>query len=154
MVKLKFKSIDELKNFIGKTIGYSDWHLVTQKEINMFADATGDHQWIHVDVERAIKESPYKRTIAHGYYTISLAPTLLAQIFNLEQKKMGINYGINKLRFPAPLPVGEKVRVKADLKELNEIKDNVYQAIFLLTFEVENQEKPACVAEVIYRYYL
>jgi len=154
LVKLIFNSIDELKEYVGKEIGVSDWYHITQDKINLFADATGDHQWIHIDVERAKKESPYKRTIAHGYYTISLAPVLISQIFELKRKKMGINYGINRLRFPAPAPVGEKIRIKAELKELTEIKDNVYQAIFLLTFEIENQEKPACIAEVIYRYYI
>ena len=154
MAKLNFNDIDELKEYKGKLLEYSDWHLVSQEEINMFADATGDHQWIHVDIEKAKKESPYGGTIAHGYYTISLAPVLIAQIFDLKKKKMGINYGLNKLRFPAPVPVGKRIRLKAKLKDLKEIKEKVYQVEFLLTFEVEDQEKPACVAEVIYRYYV
>lgn len=154
MAKLNLKNINDLKNYEGKVLGYSDYSLVTQEEINMFAEATGDHQWIHVDVEKAKEKSPYGGTIAHGYYTISLAPVLLSKIFNLEEKKMGINYGIDKLRFPAPVPVGKRLRMKAELKELKEIKKNAYQANFKLTFEVENQEKPACVAEVIYRYYV
>lgn len=154
MAKLNLKNIDELKNYEGKELGYSDYHLVTQEEINMFADATGDHQWIHIDVEKAKQKSPYGGTIAHGYYTISLAPVLVSEIFDLKDKKMGINYGIDKLRFPAPVPVGKRVRMKAELKKLKEIRENAYQANFILTFEVENQEKPACVAEVIYRYYI
>ncbi|MDD1779068.1 MAG: MaoC family dehydratase [Candidatus Helarchaeota archaeon] len=152
MAKLTLKNIIELKQYLGKELGISDWHLVTQKEINLFADATGDHQWIHVDVERAKKESPYKGPIAHGYYTLSLAPVLLAQILEVKEKKMGINYGTEKVRFPAPVPVGKKVRAKAVLASLQDIEGGV-QANFQLTFEVEGQPKPACVAEVVYRYY-
>ena len=153
MAKLNLNNIEELKTYIGKELGTSDWHLVTQDSINMFAEATGDHQWIHVDVERAKKESPYKGPIAHGYYTISLAPVLVAQIFNVEEKKMGINYGLEKLRFPAPVPVGKRVRAHAKWKELKDVKGGL-QIHIDLTFEVEGQEKPACVAEVIYRYYV
>ncbi|MFX1449305.1 MAG: MaoC family dehydratase [Promethearchaeota archaeon] len=153
MAKLNLKNVEELKKYIGKELGTSDWHIVTQEAINMFADATGDHQWIHVDVERAKKESPYGGPIAHGYYTISLGPVLLAEIFYLEEKKMGINYGLEKLRFPAPVPIGKKVRLRAELKELNEVKGGI-QAHLQFTFEVEDQQKPACVAEAIYRYYI
>jgi acyl dehydratase len=152
MAKLTLKNIGELKQYIGKELGTSDWHLVTQKEINLFADATGDHQWIHVDVERAKKESPYKGPIAHGYYTLSLAPVLVAQILEVKEKKMSINYGTEKVRFPAPVPVGKKVRAKAVLASLQDVEGGV-QANFQLTFEVEGQPKPACVAEVVYRYY-
>ncbi|MHA1131602.1 MAG: MaoC family dehydratase [Candidatus Helarchaeota archaeon] len=153
MAKLVLKNIDELNQYVGKELGVSDWHLVTQEEINMFADATGDHQWIHVDVERAKQESPYGGPIAHGYYTISLAPVLIAQIFEVQEKRMGINYGLEKLRFPAPVPVGKRVRVKVVLSAIKEVKGGV-QAHLQLTFEVEGQEKPSCVAEVIYRYYV
>ncbi|MHA1278873.1 MAG: MaoC family dehydratase [Candidatus Helarchaeota archaeon] len=153
MAKLVLKNIDELNQYVGRALGVSDWHLVTQEEINMFADATGDHQWIHVDVERAKQESPYGGPIAHGYYTISLAPVLIAQIFEVQEKRMGINYGIEKLRFPAPVPVGKRVRVKVVLSAIKEVKGGV-QAHLQLTFEVEGQEKPSCVAEVIYRYYV
>lgn len=153
MAKLNLENVDELREYIGQELGVSDWHLVTQKAINMFADATGDHQWIHVDVERAKKESPYKQTIAHGYYTISLGPVLLGQIFDIKEKKMGINYGLEKLRFPAPMPVGKKVRLRAELIKLTDVEGGV-QAHFQFTFEVEGQQKPACVAEAIYRYYI
>ncbi len=152
-MKLKLKDVNELKSYLGKELGTSDWHLVTQEEINLFADATGDHQWIHVDVERAKKESPFGGPIAHGYYTLSLAPALLAQIFEVQEKKMGVNYGIEKVRFPAPVPIGKKVRMKAVLTTLTEVTGGV-QAHFQLTFEIEAQPKPACVAEVIYRYYV
>lgn len=153
MAKLILKDIEALKQYIGKELGVSDWHLVTQDEINLFADATGDHQWIHVDVERAKRESPYGGPIAHGYYTLSLAPVLVAQAFEVQEKKMGINYGTEKVRFPAPVPIGNRVRAKVELATLQEIKGGV-QANLKLTFEVEGQEKPACVAEVIYRYYV
>jgi acyl dehydratase len=118
----------------------------------MFADATLDHQWIHVDPERARRESPFGGPIAHGYYTLSLAPYLLANIMDIEEKKMGVNYGLNKLRFTAPVPIPSNVRVRATLAGIEEIKGGV-QAIFNLNFEVEGKEKPACVAEAIYRYY-
>ncbi|HUX98474.1 MAG TPA: MaoC family dehydratase [Candidatus Deferrimicrobium sp.] len=154
MVKLLLKNIEALKQYLRKEIGASDWHLVTQSEINMFADATGDHQWIHVDVERAKRESPYGGPIAHGYYTLSLAPVLMAEIFEVQEKKMGVNYGTEKVRFPSPVPIGKKVRMRATLLNLTEIQDLGVQANFQLTFEVENQPKPACVAEVIYRYYV
>ena len=153
MAKLVLKDTDELKEYLGAELGTSDWHLVTQKEINLFADATGDHQWIHVDVERAKRESPYKGPIAHGYYTLSLTPVLMAQIFEVTEKKMGINYGAEKVRFPAPVPVGKKVRMKASLASIQDIEGGV-QANFQVTFEVEGQPKPACVAEVVYRYYI
>jgi acyl dehydratase len=153
MAKLVLKNIEALKQYIGKELGASDWHLVTQSEINMFADATGDHQWIHVDVERAKRESPYGGPIAHGYYTLSLAPVLMAEIFEVQEKKMGVNYGTEKVRFPSPVPIGKKVRMRATLSTLTEVQGGV-QANFQLTFEVENQPKPACVAEVIYRYYV
>lgn len=151
MAKLVLKDTDELKEYLGAELGTSDWHLVTQKEINLFADATGDHQWIHVDVERAKRESPYKGPIAHGYYTLSLAPVLMAQIFEVQEKKMGINYGTEKVRFP--VPVGKKVRMKASLASIQDIEGGV-QANFQITFEIEGQPKPACVAEVVYRYYI
>jgi acyl dehydratase len=143
--------IDEMKTLVGEHMGYSDWHEVTQEQVNQFADATGDHQWIHIDVEKA-KEGPFGRTIAHGYFTISLAPVLMGEVVRTEGVSMGVNYGINKLRFPAPLPVGEKVRMGAKLVDVTDIAGGV-QTAYELTFEVEGQEKPACVAEVLYRVY-
>jgi len=153
MAKLVLKNVEELKEYLGSELGTSDWHLVTQKEINLFADATGDHQWIHVDVARAKKESPYKGPIAHGYYTLSLTPVLMGQIFEVEEKKMGINYGTEKVRFPAPVPVGKRVRMTASLASIQDIEGGI-QANFQVTYEVEGQPKPACVAEVVYRYYI
>lgn len=118
----------------------------------MFADATLDHQWIHIDPERAKRESPFGGPIAHGYYTLSLAPSLLANIMDVKEKKMGVNYGLNKLRFPAPVPIPSKVRMRAVLAGIEDIKGGI-QATFKLSFEVEGKEKPACVAEAIYHYY-
>jgi acyl dehydratase len=106
--------INGLEKLVGEHLGYSEWHQVTQEQVNLFADATGDHQWIHVDVERA-KAGPFGGPIAHGYLTLSLAPTLLTEIMQVDGVSMGINYGLNKLRFPSPVPVGSKVRAGATL---------------------------------------
>jgi acyl dehydratase len=146
------QNLEELKKMMGQEVGVSDWHPVTQQAINLFADATLDHQWIHIDVERAKRESPFGGPIAHGYYTLSLAPYLLANVFDVKEKKMGVNYGLNKLRFTAPVPIPSRVRVRASLAQIEEIKGGV-QATFNLQFEVEVKDKPACVAEAIYRYY-
>jgi acyl dehydratase len=141
--------IDEVRALAGQDLGYSRWHDVTQEAVNLFADATGDHQWIHTDRERA-KDGPFGRTIAHGYFTLSLAPMLLADIVRVEGTSMGINYGINKLRFPAPMPVGEKVRLGVKVANVEDVSGGV-QLTYAMTFEVEGQERPACVAEVVYR---
>ena len=144
--------IDELKAKSGQHLGWSAWHQVTQEQVNLFADATGDHQWIHVDVERA-KAGPFGGPIAHGYLTLSLAVPLLAEVLRVEGVKMGVNYGLNRLRFPSPVPVGSNIRLGASVVEVQEIGGGA-QATLALTFEVEGQEKPACVAEAIYRYYV
>ncbi|HUT55233.1 MAG TPA: MaoC family dehydratase [bacterium] len=151
MAKVMIPTVGALKDWVGKEVGVSEWKRVTQEEVDLFAKATGDMQWIHTDPERAATESPYKRTIAHGYFTLSLAPMLRAQIVDVEKKRMTINYGLNKLRFPAPLPVGEEVRMRALLTGVEDIKGGV-QSTWTLTFEVSGQDKPACVAEAIYRY--
>ena len=150
---LVLEKAEDLKNYVGKELGVSDWVEVTQEKINLFADATGDHQWIHTDPEKAKQLSPYGTTIAHGYWTISLAPMLLAQILIIKGIKMAINYGINKLRFPNAVKVNSKVRMRAELVNVEEVTGG-YQAVFKLTFEIEGEEKPACVAEVVYRYYV
>ncbi len=146
------KDLEDLKTYIGQHLGYSDWMEVTQEQVNQFADATGDHQWIHVDPERAAKESPFGGAIAHGYLTISLAPPLLGQVLRVEGVKMGVNYGINKLRFPSPVPVGAKLRAGATLASVEEIPGGA-QVAMDATFEVEGADKPSCVAQVVYRYY-
>ncbi|MGE5253058.1 MAG: MaoC family dehydratase [Planctomycetaceae bacterium] len=152
MPKRWIPNLEELRKMVGQEVGVSDWHAVTQEAINMFADATLDHQWIHIDVERAKRESPFKGPIAHGYYTLSLAPYLLGNVMDIKEKKMGVNYGLNKLRFTSPVPIPSKVRLRATLALIEEIKGGV-QATFKLQFEVEGKDKPACVAEAIYRYY-
>ena len=143
--------IEELKQAEGETVGTSDWVEVTQEDVNAFADATGDHQWIHVDPERA-KDTPFGGTIAHGYYTLSLAPMLTEQVFKLEGFAFAVNYGLDKVRFPSPLPVGSKVRMSAKVASVTDIEGGV-QLKMQLTFEREGGEKPVCVAESLARVY-
>jgi acyl dehydratase len=145
-------SKDELKTKVGAHLGYSDWLEITQQRVDQFADATGDHQWIHVDVERAKKESPFGGPIAHGYLTLSLLPMTLGKIVRVEGFKMGVNYGLNKLRFPSPVPVGANLRAGATLKNLEDVPGGV-QLTYEVTFEVQGKEKPAAVAEVLLRYF-
>jgi acyl dehydratase len=143
--------LDELKAAEGQQLGTSEWHEVTQKDIDAFADVTGDHQWIHVDPARA-RETPFGGTIAHGYYTLSLAPRLSEQILRLDGFAFAINYGLNKVRFPAPLPVGSKVRLSAKLANLEDVPGGA-QITMELTFEREGGDKPVCVAETVARVY-
>jgi acyl dehydratase len=146
---LTLHGIDEVKAYVGRELGVSDWYEVTQDEVDAFADATGDHQWIHVDPERA-KDTPFGGTIAHGYYTLSLAPRFTYELFELEGFAFGLNYGLNKVRFPAALPVGKRVRMRAELQSVDEVSGG-YQLTTGLTFEVEGGEKPVCVAESLAR---
>jgi acyl dehydratase len=148
---LVLNGLDEVKAHVGEELGVSDWHLVTQEAINEFAEVTGDHQWIHVDVERA-KETPFGGTIAHGYYTLSLAPMFSYAMFSLEGFAFGVNYGLNRVRFPAPMPVGDKVRMRAKLAAVEEIAGGA-QLLTELTFEREGGDKPVCVAESLARVY-
>ncbi len=143
--------LEELKKAEGDVLGTSEWHEVTQKAIDDFAEVTGDHQWIHVDPERA-KQTPFGGTIAHGYYTLSLAPMLSEQVLNLEGFAFGLNYGLDKVRFPAPLPVGSKVRMTAKVADVSDIPGGA-QLKLELTFEYEGGEKPVCVAESLARLY-
>ena len=152
MAKRIIESLEKLKTMKGQEIGVTDWMEIKQERVNQFADATGDHQWIHVDPERAKKESPYGGAIAHGYLTLSLIPYLLQNMMEIQNYRMGVNYGLNKVRFPAPVPVGGKLRLKAEAAEIEEVKGGL-QVIYKVTFEVEGQEKPSCIAEVIFRYY-
>ncbi len=142
----------DIKSLVGQELGVSEWHAVTQPDVNKFADVTHDHQWIHIDVERAKKESPYKTTIAHGYFTLSLVPHLMAQVWRVKGVKMGVNYGLNKLRFPSPVPVGSKVRARAKLLSVEDVKGGA-QVCVEVTIEVEGSEKPAAVIETLSRYY-
>jgi acyl dehydratase len=143
--------IDKFHDLLGQHLGYSEWHVVTQDQVNLFADATGDHQWIHVDPERA-KDGPFGRAIAHGYLTLSLAPVLLNQVIRVDNMKFGVNYGANKVRFPSPVPVGGDLRMGVTVAGVEDVDGGV-QVTYDLTMEVRDAPKPACVAQVVYRYY-
>ena len=143
--------LEELKAAEGETLGTSEWHELTQDDVNTFADVTGDHQWIHVDVDRA-KDTPFGGTIAHGYLTLSLGPALNNQVFKLEGFAFALNYGLNKVRFPAPVPVGAKIRSSPKIAQVSDVPGGS-QIVFETTFEVEGGEKPACVAESVVRVY-
>jgi acyl dehydratase len=142
--------IDELKALVGEELGTSDWLEIDQERVDTFAEATGDHQWIHTDPERA-KDGPFKGTIAHGYLTMSLGPVLLPQVVTVKGFSMALNYGLNKLRFPSPVPVGSKLRLSAKLATVEDVPGGV-QTTYELTFEVDGSPKPACVAEALYRW--
>ncbi len=138
----------DMKAHVGKTVGTSEWVLVDQPMINAFADATGDHQWIHVDVERAKREMPGGKTIAHGYLTLSLLPRLADSVYRIRRTSRGINYGSNKVRFTAPVPAGSRVRLHQVLKGVDDIQGGV-RMTFESTVELEGQAKPALVAEAL-----
>ena len=144
--------LDGLRRSEGEVLGTSDWHEVTQKAIDTFADVTGDHQWIHVDVERA-KQTPFGGTIAHGYFTLSLVPMLSQQVFAMEGFTFALNYGLNRVRFPSPLPVGTRVRLTAKVAKVEEIPGGA-QAVMEMTLEREGGDKPVCVAETVVRSYV
>jgi acyl dehydratase len=144
--------LDELKALAGQHLGVSAWREITQEQVQRFADATGDHQWIHTDVEKA-KTGPFGGPIAHGYLTLAMAPALLFEVVAVGGFSFAVNYGLNKLRFPAPVPVGARIRLSLDLAAVEDVPGGV-QTAFAMTFEVEGQDKPACVAEVLYRWLL
>lgn len=148
MTKIAF---DSIATHVGEHLGYSAWHNVTQEQVNLFADATGDHQWIHIDVERA-KAGPFGGPIAHGYLTLALAPILLGQVLQVEGVKMGVNYGTNKVRFPSPVPVGSNLRLGGKLVSVEDVPGGK-QVTVEATFEVEGATKPSCVAELVFRYF-
>ena len=141
-----------LKELVGQHIGWSDYEQVTQDKVNLFAEATGDHQWIHVDVERAKRESPFGGPIAHGYFTLSMLPYFLPKMWEVHGFKMGVNYGTEKVRFPSPVPVGAKVRCGAQVDGVDDVAGGV-QVTLTCTIEAEGAPKPALVATVVYRYY-
>jgi acyl dehydratase len=143
--------IDELKALVGETSGPSEWREVTQSEIDKFAEVSGDHQWIHVDVERAKTDSPFGTTIAHGNLTLAMADGFRGQLFRSEGFKMGVNYGWNKIRFPAPVPSGSRIRASLETVSVDEVGNGWYQLVQRWTVEVEGSEKPACVAESVVR---
>jgi acyl dehydratase len=150
MAQTVLDGIDEIRAAAGRELGTSDWIEITQERIDAFADATGDHQWIHVDPERAAT-GPFGTTIAHGYLTLSLTNLLLPEIVEVRGISMGINYGVNKVRFPAPVPVGSRIRARAELAAVEDVANGV-QGTVVITVEIEGSEKPACVVESLSRY--
>jgi acyl dehydratase len=144
--------LDELKALAGTDLGHTGWLEITQDRVNAFADATGDHQWIHVDPERAAA-GPFGGTIAHGYLTLSLIVALLDELVEVKGVSMAINYGLNKVRFPAPVPVGSKIRLAAQLGAVEDAGVNAVQAVVDCAIELEGGGKPACVAQTVFRYY-
>jgi acyl dehydratase len=144
-------SVDDAIGTVGEHLGVSDWQPIDQKRIDAFADVTGDHQWIHVDTERAASESPYGTTIAHGLLTLSLIPGLSQQNYRVENRKMGINYGLNKVRFLTPVAVGSRVRVRSELLDATKVADDVVNLTVRHTVELEGSDKPAAVADMITR---
>jgi acyl dehydratase len=152
MLKVKFNALEELRAKIGQEIAVGDWTTVTQEQINLFAEATGDHQWIHLDQKRAQAESPYGTTIAHGFLTLSLLSKLMVEALDLPKARMSINYGLNRVRFAAPVPAGKKVRARITLQGIDEVSGGV-QMKWKVIIEVDGSEKPACVAETLTRDY-
>jgi acyl dehydratase len=145
-------TLAELPSLKGSVLGSSEWFEISQERVNMFADATDDHQWIHVDVERAKKESPFGGPIGHGYLTLSLFVPMWAQILRVTDVSMGVNYGVNKVRFPAPVPVGSKIRLTATLVDVEEVKGGVQLTVGGVV-EREGGDKPVCVVEALVRLY-
>jgi len=152
MAKIEIHNLEELKQWVGKEIAVSDWMQVTQEQINLFADATGDQQWIHVDPVRAAAESPFGTTIAHGYLTLSLLPHMMMETLALSGAKMSINYGLNRVRFAAPVRCNDRIRTRFSLASLEDIPGGV-QLTWHALVEIEGGHKPACVAEMIARRY-
>jgi acyl dehydratase len=143
--------IEEVRGLIGQAIGPSEWREVTQEDINTFADLSGDHQWIHVDVERAKTDSPFGTTIAHGNCTLSLIDGFRPELLESTGFKLGVNYGWNKIRFPAPVPAGSRIRGSVVTESVDDVGNGWFQIIYKWTVEVEGSEKPACVAESVVR---
>lgn len=152
MKSIKFQGIEDARRHVGEEVAVSDWLPVEQETINGFAEVTGDRQWIHVDVERAGRESPFGAPIAHGYLTLSLIARFAQQILAVEGVKMAVNYGLNRVRFPAPVKVGSRVRGHFVLKQIEDIPDGA-QLTWTVTIEIEGGDKPACIAETLARWY-
>lgn len=145
-------SIEELKGLVGQEVAVTDWFTIEQERVELFADATGDHQWIHLDAERSRRESPYGGTIAHGFLTLSLLPMMMEGAVSMPAPKLAVNYGLNKVRFPAPVPVGSRIRGRMMLLEVEDI-DGGTQIVWKVTMEREGSDKPVCIAESIVRRY-
>jgi acyl dehydratase len=153
MAQTTVEGVEGVQGLVGQHLGHSDWVEITQEQVNQFADATGDHQWIHVDPERAKKESPFGGPIAHGYLTLSLLPMLLPQIIEIQGFRMGVNYGTEKVRFIAPVPVGARVRAGATLDSVTPIDGGIAMVV-TVTVEIEGNDKPAMVATSLSRRYV
>jgi len=154
MSKRILNSPDALKDLVGQEIAVTDWFNVTQERIQQFADATLDHQWIHVDVERARRESPFRAPIAHGFLTLSLLPHFMHEALEIKQGiRLGVNYGLNRVRFVSPVRAGSNIRARVALQSLKDVPPSGVEAVFNATVEVENGEKPCCVADWVVRYY-
>jgi acyl dehydratase len=151
MAHTVLNGLDEVRAAVGRHLGYSDWLEISQERVNQFAEATGDHQWIHVDVERA-KAGPFGGPIAHGYLTLSLSNLFLPQIVEVTGMSMGVNYGTDKVRFPAPVPVGSRVRGGAEMIEVSEVNGGV-QTLIRITIEIDGGTKPACVIDSLSRWF-
>ncbi len=154
MAKLIVDSPGELKNLLGREIGVSDWVEVTQDKINMFAEASGDHHWTHVDAERAAAETPFGGTIAHGTFALSMASRWMMELFELKGCRFVLNYGFNKVRLPAPLLAGSLVRARVTLTELKDLDHGNMEAVFTIFVEIKGNKKPTCVADVVYHVYV
>lgn len=149
MELLEFENLLGFKTILNKNLPTGNWYTITQEMINDFANATLDKQWIHVNVERAKKESLFKSTVAHGFMSVSMISKLLEELFIIKSVKMGLNYGLNKVRFPNPVPVNSELRMHASVKEIEDLGTNGIKITFLCTIEIKGQEKPACVAEFL-----
>ena len=148
-----FNTIADLKTMVGKDLPIGNWYTVSQEMINDFANATLDKQWIHVDEKRAEKESPFKTTVAHGFMSVSMISKLLEEVFTIKSLKMGLNYGLNKVRFPNPVPVNSQLRMVSKILSMEALKNNGTKVTFACTVEIKGQEKPACVAEFLAAFY-
>jgi acyl dehydratase len=145
-------TLEELKRLVGQELAVTEWLEMTQERINLFADATDDHQWIHVDPERARRESPYGATIAHGFLTLSLLPKIVSDAIQLTDLRMAVNYGLNRVRFPAAVRAGSRIRARIVLQSTRDV-EGATDATFAVTVEIQDSEKPCCVAEWLARYY-
>ena len=149
MKPLIFNNFSEFKKMLGKELPHGDWYVISQEMINDFANATLDKQWIHIDEARAKKESPFKSTIAHGFMSVAMISRMLEETFSIKSVKMGLNYGLNKVRFPSPVPVNSKLRMLSKIKNIEDLDNKGIKVTFLCTIEIEGFNKPACVAEFL-----
>ena len=151
MAPRQIAGIEQLRDLVGEEIGPSDWRTVSQEQINAFADLSGDHQWIHTDIERAERESPFGTTVAHGNLTLSMVDSFRPELIEQKGIAIGVNYGFDRVRFPAPVPAGSRIRARAQVQSVEELGDGWWHVVTRLTIEVEGNDKPACVADSVGR---